>query len=140
MRRSARSVISTRSPVSRIRLGISITDSGSVQCTSSRSPGFNDFSALRVLRAGSGHLSPVKSSLVCVMARGWRSGLASSTAHAVIPSCAGLTRASLRLARLVREMDGRVKPGHDELDGETLSQAGIGEKADHLAGFDLCDV
>src|SRR4051794_38882752 len=68
MRRSACSVISTRSPVSRIRLGISITDSGSVQCTSSRSPGLSDFSALRVFSAGSGHLSPVRSSFVCAMA------------------------------------------------------------------------
>src|SRR5580704_10059396 len=67
MRCSARSVISTLSPVSRIKLGMSMTDKGSVQCTSSRSPGFNGFSALRVFSAGSGHFNPVRSSLVVVM-------------------------------------------------------------------------
>ena len=63
----ARSVISTLSPVSRIRLGMSITDSGSVQRTSRKSPGFNAFNALRVFNAGNGHLRPVRSSLVVVM-------------------------------------------------------------------------
>src|SRR5206468_8254495 len=52
MRRSTCSVISTKSPVSRIRLGMSITANGSVQCTSSRSPGLRAFSALRVFSAG----------------------------------------------------------------------------------------
>src|SRR6266404_6077548 len=66
-RRSARSVISTLSPVSWIRFGMSITDSGSVQCTSSKAPGVSAFSALRVFNAGNGHLRPVRSSLVVVM-------------------------------------------------------------------------
>src|SRR3569833_1260006 len=85
MQVSLRSVISTWSPVSRIRLGISITDNGSVQCTSSRSPGLRGFSALRVFRAGSGHFNPARSSVIVVMrerghrraawpsaAKGWR--------------------------------------------------------------------
>src|SRR5260370_32769752 len=66
-RRSARSVISTLSPVSWIRFGMSITDSGSVQCTSRKAPGVSAFSALRVFNAGNGHLRPVRSSLVVVM-------------------------------------------------------------------------
>src|SRR6185369_1699580 len=78
MRLSARSVISTLSPVSRIKLGMSITDSGSVQCTSRKSPGATDFSALRVFNAGSGHLRPVRSSFVVVMFRTWRSRRRSS--------------------------------------------------------------
>jgi hypothetical protein len=44
-----------------------MTDSGSVQWTSRRSPGFKGFSALRVFSAGNGHLSPVRSSLVVAM-------------------------------------------------------------------------
>ena len=43
---------------------MSITDSGSVQSTSSLSPGGNAFSALRVFSAGSGHFSPARSSFV----------------------------------------------------------------------------
>src|SRR6266480_6136526 len=66
-RRSARSVISTLSQVSWIRFGMSITDSGSVQCTSRKAPGVSAFSALRVFNAGNGHLRPVRSSLVVVM-------------------------------------------------------------------------
>src|SRR5580692_7793383 len=68
---SSRSVISTLSPVSRIRFGMSMTDNGSVQCTSRKWPGSIDFSALRVFSAGNGHLRPVRLSLVVVM----RSGL-----------------------------------------------------------------
>src|SRR6476660_2724552 len=79
MRSWLRSVISTLSPVSRMRFGISITESGSVQSTSSLSPGGNVFSALRVFNAGSGHFSPARSSFVVVMGRPWRSGAGSST-------------------------------------------------------------
>ena len=50
-----------------IRWGMSIAASGSVQRTSSRSPGAIDFSAFRVRSAGRGHFSPVRSSLVRVM-------------------------------------------------------------------------
>src|SRR5229473_3022408 len=67
IRRSARWVISTLSPVSRIRFGMSITDSGSVQCTSNKAPGVSAFSALRVFNAGNGHLRPVRSSFVVLM-------------------------------------------------------------------------
>src|SRR3954463_6493444 len=84
MRRSARSVISTLSPVSRIRLGMSITDSGSVQCTSRKSPGVTAFNALRVFSAGSGHFRPQRSSFVVVMLRTWRKAHASSTDGAVM--------------------------------------------------------
>src|ERR1700755_1915084 len=69
IRASLRSVISTLSPVSWIKLGISITESGSVQCTSSWSPAFRGLSALRVFSAGSGHLRPVRSSFVRVIQR-----------------------------------------------------------------------
>src|SRR5689334_3100371 len=79
MRLSLRSVISTLSPVSRMRLGMSITDSGSVHSTSSRSPAESDFSALRVFSAGNGHFRPARSSFVVVMRSGWRRELASST-------------------------------------------------------------
>src|SRR6266404_4084193 len=74
MRPWLRSVISTLSPVSRMRFGISITDSGSVQSTSSLSPGGSVFSALRVFNAGKGHFSPARSSFVVVMFRPWRRG------------------------------------------------------------------
>src|SRR5262249_16610451 len=80
MRLSLRSVISTLSPVSRMRLGISITDSGSVHSTSNRSPAASDFSALRVFRGGNGHFRPARSSFVVVMSGRWRTELASSTA------------------------------------------------------------
>ena len=60
MRPWLRSVISTLSPVSRMRFGISITDSGSVQSTSSLSPGGNVFSALRVFNAGKRAFQPGK--------------------------------------------------------------------------------
>ena len=56
-----------------------ITDSGSVQTTSSLSPGGSVFSALRVFNAGSGHFSTARSSFVVVMRRPWRRGPASST-------------------------------------------------------------
>src|SRR5262245_25136009 len=79
MRPSLRSVISTLSPVSRMRLGISITDSGSVHSTSSRSPGKTDFSSFGVFSAGNGHFRPARSSFVVVMRSGWRTRLASST-------------------------------------------------------------
>src|SRR5262245_25501216 len=46
------------SPVSRMRLGISISTSGSVHSTVSRSPACSLVSALRVRSAGNGHLSP----------------------------------------------------------------------------------
>src|SRR3954471_13164905 len=69
MRWSVRSVISTRSPVSPIKAGISITDNGSVQCTSSTSPGCNDFSAFRVFSAGKGHFKPERSSFVVVISK-----------------------------------------------------------------------
>src|SRR3954470_10061330 len=39
-----------------------------------------------------------------------------------ISSCAGLTRASIFFARILKEMDGRVKPGHD---GKWLLQSVI---------------
>src|ERR1700751_1207283 len=68
IRFSSRCLISTLSPVSRIRFGMSITDNGSVQWTSRKSPAFTDFSALRVFSAGSGHFKPVRSSFVVVMA------------------------------------------------------------------------
>src|SRR5438477_8560499 len=64
MRLSLRSVISTLSPVSRMRLGMSITDSGSVHNTSSRSPAASDFNAFRVFNAGNGHFRPARSSFV----------------------------------------------------------------------------
>jgi hypothetical protein len=52
-----RAVISTLSPVSRIRFGMSITDSASVQCTS-RSPGVTDFNALHVLSDAQRRFAP----------------------------------------------------------------------------------
>jgi hypothetical protein len=67
--RSPRSMISKRSPVSPTKCGMSIAASGSVQRTSSRSPGARDFKALRVLSTGRGHFSPERSNLVTVMAR-----------------------------------------------------------------------
>jgi hypothetical protein len=67
--RSLRTMISKRSPVTPTKWGMSITASGSVQRTSSRSPGVKDFNALRVLSAGRGHFSPDRSNLVMVMAR-----------------------------------------------------------------------
>ena len=51
-------MISQRSPLTPTKWGISIIASGSVQRTSSRSPGAKDFRALRVLSAGRGHFSP----------------------------------------------------------------------------------
>ena len=70
--RSPRSMISNRSPIIPIKWGMSITASGSVQRTSSRSPGARDFKALRVLSAGRGHFSPDRSNLMVVMARNVR--------------------------------------------------------------------
>ena len=67
--RSPCSMISKRSPITPTKWGMSITASGSVQRTSSRSPGVKDFKALRVLSAGRGHFSPDRSNLVMVMAR-----------------------------------------------------------------------
>src|SRR6201999_758617 len=67
IRLSLRSVISTLSPVSRMRLGISITDRGSVQSTSSLSPAASDLSAFRVFKAGNGHFRPARSSFVVVV-------------------------------------------------------------------------
>src|SRR5262249_19476660 len=67
MRLSFRSDISTLSPVSRTRLGMSITDSGSVHSTSNRSPAASGLSALRVISAGNGHFRPARSSLVVVI-------------------------------------------------------------------------
>jgi MobA-like NTP transferase domain len=70
--RSPRSMISNRSPIIPTKWGMSITASGSVQRTSSRSPGAKDFKALRVLSAGRGHFSPDRSNLMVVMARNVR--------------------------------------------------------------------
>ncbi len=67
MSRSPRSMPSNRSPVAPTRWGMSIAASGSVQRTSSRSPGASDLRAFRVLSAGRGHFSPVRSSLVTAM-------------------------------------------------------------------------
>ena len=67
--RSPRSMISKRSPVTLTKCGMSIAASGSVQRTSSRSPGVKDFKALRTLSAGRGHFSPDRSNWVMVMAR-----------------------------------------------------------------------
>src|SRR5580698_6225858 len=80
MRRSARSVISTLSPVSLISAGMSITDNGSVQCTSRKSPGGTVFSALRVFNAVKGHLSPLRSSFVVAISATWRTACGSSIA------------------------------------------------------------
>ena len=66
--RSPRSIASNRSPVEATKCGMSIAASGSVQRTSSRSPGAKDFRALRVLSAGRGHFSPDRSNLATVMA------------------------------------------------------------------------
>lgn len=63
----SRSVASRRSPVSLIRLGMSMAASGSVQRTSRRSPGLMPLSALRVFSAGKGHFNPVRSSCLVVM-------------------------------------------------------------------------
>src|ERR1700758_4888905 len=68
MSRSPRSMISKRSPISPTKWGMSITASGSVQRTSSLSPGIKDFEALRVFSAGRGHFSPDRSNLMVVMA------------------------------------------------------------------------
>jgi hypothetical protein len=62
-----RTMFSMRSPVSLMRLGISMAASGSVQWTSSRSPGLILPSALRVFNAGKGHFNPVKSSWIVAM-------------------------------------------------------------------------
>ena len=70
--RSPRSMISNRSPIAPTKWGMSITASGSVQRTSSLSPGAKDFKALRVLSAGRGHFSPDRSNLMVVMARNVR--------------------------------------------------------------------
>jgi hypothetical protein len=78
--RSPRSIASIRSPVSVTRCGMSMAASGSVQRTSSRSPGAKDFKALRVFSAGSGHFSPDRSNLVIVMSRHARIIRASSIA------------------------------------------------------------
>ncbi len=67
--RSPRSIASNRSPVTPTKCGMSITASGSVQRTSSRSPGAKDFKALCVLSAGRGHFSPDRSNLVTIMTR-----------------------------------------------------------------------
>jgi Major Facilitator Superfamily len=73
--RSLRSMTSNLSPVAASKCGMSIAASGSVQRTSSRSPGAKDLKALRVLSAGSGHFSPDRSNLVMVMARQARMAL-----------------------------------------------------------------
>src|SRR5262245_6843731 len=57
------------SPVSRTRLGMSIVDSGSVHSSTSSSPAASRDSALRALRAGSGHLSPRRSRTVSAIAK-----------------------------------------------------------------------
>jgi molybdopterin-guanine dinucleotide biosynthesis protein A len=57
------------SPLCWTSTGISITASGSVQCTSSRSPTDNTFIALRVINAGNGHFNPVRSILVADIAQ-----------------------------------------------------------------------
>ena len=67
--RSPRSMISKRSPVTPTKCGMSMTASGSVQRTSSRSPGVKDLKALRVLRTGRGHFSPDRSNLMMAMGR-----------------------------------------------------------------------
>lgn len=67
-----RSIFSNRSPNSPTKWGMSITASGSVQRTSSRSPGARDFKALLVLSAGRGHFSPDRSNLTVAIARNVR--------------------------------------------------------------------
>src|ERR1700693_3894088 len=64
---------STWSPVSRIRLGMSISASGSVHSTTRMSPAGSLDNALRARSAGSGHLSPrrlmVVSAILCLLGR-----------------------------------------------------------------------
>jgi hypothetical protein len=73
--RSPRSMASNRSPVEASKWGMSIAASGSVQRTSSRSPGAKDFRALPVLSAGRGHFSPDRSNLAMVTAQHRRMAL-----------------------------------------------------------------
>jgi hypothetical protein len=79
--RSPRSIASNRSPVCVTRCGMSMAASGSVQRTSSRSPGAKDFKALRVFSAGRGHFSPDRSNLVMVISGHARIVRASSIAN-----------------------------------------------------------
>src|SRR5262245_27709024 len=123
MRLSLRSVISTLSPVSRMRLGMSITESGSVHSTSRRSPAASDFSALRVFNAGSGHFRPARSSFVVVMLSTWRERRGSSTT-------------SVDEARVGEKADGVA--GRDLRDvlaefGETVGVGKRGQQARALA-------
>jgi hypothetical protein len=87
MSRSPRSMVSNRSPVIPTKWGMSITASGSVQRTSSRSPRAKDFRALRVLSAGRGHFSPDRSNLMMVTARHVWIDVRPSTAPSLVGRC-----------------------------------------------------
>src|SRR5580692_2850671 len=65
---SSRRVSSITSPLCLSKLGISITASGSVHCTTRMSPGAHAVSAFRVRKTGRGHFSPRRSMSFSVIA------------------------------------------------------------------------